>query len=388
MLVIKKIKPLVKYFNTGNWIRVAIDDKIYKLRLLEYEISFDSLDSLSVEFSDVLKTSSGEVDQKSLIDKITSIASSYSSVQRQASQGSKGGQIVEQWNANGLDATTTKIIGGADNQTQTWDSHGMLFRKYNSITDTYDDIQSKIINSTYAITSDNWKTTKTAIGNFYYRDPKTNELINAYGINGEVIIGKLMIGEGLGIYNKSGSLTFDDHGFVVSNGTNTVNIDPNDESIFNIKNYEGNVLSFDDNGNLIVVGSIAAKSLTLLDDATINSNRISGLSDVAISGDYNDLSNKPSLSSVALSGKYNDLIDAPSLSTVALSGKYNDLIDKPIIDIEIKSNGSNAVSGQAVYNFAVNKNQGVGNAGKLLYVDTNGNVTLISINELKTLLGI
>ena len=370
LLVIKKFEPLVKYFKTGNWIRVLIDDNIYKLRLLEYEIDFDNLDSLSVEFSDVLKTSSGEVDQKAVIDKIVSISSSYSSVQRQANQGSKGNKIIEQWNASGLDATTTKIIGGADNQTQTWDSHGMLFRKYNSITDTYDDIQSKIINSTYAITNDNWKTTKTAIGNFYYRDPITQELKNAYGINGEVIIGKLMIGEGLGIYNSNGSLTFDDNGFNVTNGTNTVSIDPNNISIFNIKNESGNVLSFDDDGNLIITGNIVAKSLTLLDNTTIDSSHISGFADVA------------------LSGKYNDLIDKPIFADVALSGKYNDLIDKPVIDTEIKSNGSNSVSGQAVYNFAVNKNQGVSNAGKLLYIGTNGNVTLISINDLKTLLGI
>lgn len=370
LLVIKKFEPLIKYFKVGNWIRIMVDDKIYKLRLLEYEIDFDNIDSLSVDFSDVLKTASGEEDQKSIISKISSMASSYSSVKRQASQGAKGNDVIKQWNENGLDATNTKIVGGSDNQSQTWDSHGMLFRKYNSITDTYDDTQSKIINSTYAITNDNWQTTKTAIGNFYYRDPKTGELISAYGINGEVIIGKLMIGEGLGIYNKSGDLTFDDSGLAVTNGSNTVIINPNDNSVFNIKNKAGNVLSFDENGDMIVVGNIAAKSLTLLDDATISSNNVAGLSDVAISGDYNDLENVPSLSAVATSGKYSDLIGVPEVKE------------------EIESDGASPVNGKAVYDFAVSKNQGSSNAGKLLYIGENGEVTLIGINELKTLLGI
>ena len=388
LLVIKKFKPLIKYFKVGNWIRIMIDDKIHKLRLLEYEIDFDNIDSLSVDFSDVLKTASGEEDQKSIISKISSMASSYSSVKRQASQGSKSNDIIKQWNENGLDATNTKIIGGSDNQTQTWDSHGMLFRKYNAIIDTYDDAQSKIINSTYAITDDNWKTTKTAIGNFYYRDPKTGELISAYGINGEVIIGKLMIGEGLGIYNKSGDLTFDDNGFAVTNRVNTVTINPNDNSVFNIKNKDGNVLSFDENGELIVVGSITAKSLTLLDGTTINSNNVTGLSDVAISGDYNDLKNTPSLSTVATSGRYSDLTGTPNLASVATSGKYSDLTGTPEIKTTIESNGTSSVSGKAVYDFALSKNQGSSNAGKLLYVSANGDVTQISIAELKTLLGI
>ena len=62
-------------------------------------------------------------------------------------------------------------------------------------------------------------------------------------------------------------------------------------------------------------------------------------SNVAFSGDYNDLKNKPSstsstptnLAKVATSGDYDDLINKPTLSNVAASGDYNDLINKPTI---------------------------------------------------------
>lgn len=311
LLAIDKFKPLVKYFKLGNWIRVQIDNKIYKLRLLDYEISYSDFDNVPVSFSDVMKIKNGISDVQNVISQASSMATSYDFVQRQASQGAKSNSVLNSWFNNGLDATNTKIVGGADNQTQTWDEHGMLFRQYNSTTDTYDDTQLKIINSTIAITDDNWETTKTAIGNFYYNDPVTKEIKNAYGINGEVIIGKLMIGEGLGIYNDSGSLTFDDNGFVVSNGANIVSINPNDTSVFNIKNQDGNVFSFDEEGNLVIIGDITAKNLTLLDDAEFTVGRINGLSDVAISGDYNDLINTPNLKSVATSGNYNDLINTP-----------------------------------------------------------------------------
>ena len=82
------------------------------------------------------------------------------------------------------------------------------------------------------------------------------------------------------------------------------------------------------------------------------------MANVATSGSYNDLSDKPSLADVATSGSYNDLRDKPSLANVATSGKYTDL--------------------------AGNKAE----AGKLLYVDTDGSVTTLTINKLKELLGI
>lgn len=296
ILTIEKFKPLREYFEVGNWIRVQVDDTVYKLRLLEYEIDFDDFEKLSsVQFSDVTKIPSGITDIQDVLSKASSMATSYDSVKRQAAQGENSNNVLKSWFENGLDATNTKIVGGADNQTQTWDEHGMLFRRYNDITDSYDKTQLKIINSTLAITDDDWETTKTAIGNFYYNDPITGELKNAYGINAEVVIGRLLLGNELGIYNESGNLTFDNNGFQVTNGVDTVVINPNASSIFNIKNKDGNVLSFDKSGNLVVVGEITATKLTLLDDTEINAEHISGLSDVAFSGKYSDLEEAPSL---------------------------------------------------------------------------------------------
>ena len=105
-----------------------------------------------------------------------------------------------------------------------------------------------------------------------------------------------MLGKELGIYNESGNLTFDNDGFQVTNGVDTVSINPNASSIFNIKNKDGNVLSFDKSGNLVVVGEITATKLTLLDDTEINAEHISGLSDVAFSGKYSDLIESPDMS--------------------------------------------------------------------------------------------
>lgn len=63
---------------------------------------------------------------------------------------------------------------------------------------------------------------------------------------------------------------------------------------------------------------------------TLSLDDITGIADVAISGDYNDLINTPFLAPIASSAQYSDLIGAPNLAPVATSGSYNDLTDKPV----------------------------------------------------------
>ena len=254
LLVMKKFLPLTKDFQVGNWLRIMADDELYKLRLIKYVIDYDNLNDISVEFSDVVKDSSSIMSVQGIIEQATSMATSYSSVQRQAQQGEKSNSIIKTWFSDGLNATNTKIIGGADNQSQTWDSHGMLFRKYDSVTDTYDDTQLKIVNSTMAITDDNWKTVKTAVGAYYYFHPVTHKLTRAYGVNAEVMVGKLILGEQLGIYNESGSLSFDNTGFKISNGINSFRVDPNSEVLLAISNGTEDVFYIDNNGKLHISG--------------------------------------------------------------------------------------------------------------------------------------
>lgn len=354
LLAIPKFKPLVESFKVGNWIRIQVDDRMYKLRLLEYEIDFGDFNNISVDFSDVTKVKNGITDVKSVLSQASSMATSYSSVQRQASQGEKSNTTLNSWVDNGLNATNTKIIG-TENQNQVWDKNGILCREYDPITDTYSDEQLKIINSTIAITNDNWKSTKTAIGKYYYIDPVTNELKCTYGVNGETIVGKLFVGENLLISNDKGNLEFNNEGFVVTGDKSTVVISPNNSSVFAIKNSDNNyILHINDEGNLVVTGDIIATSLKMEDGSIvegINVGDIKGLSSVAISGSYNDLKDKPTklsdfendelfitkdvnnLTNYYKKKETDDLlnskVNSDSLATVATTGSYNDLKDKP-----------------------------------------------------------
>ena len=58
LMVIPEFAPLLSYFKLGNWLRIKIDEKIYKLRLASYTLDYDNLDDLQVTFTDVHDQSS------------------------------------------------------------------------------------------------------------------------------------------------------------------------------------------------------------------------------------------------------------------------------------------------------------------------------------------
>lgn len=384
LLVIDKFKPLVNNFKVGNWIRVMVDETVYRLRLIDYSIDYDDLSNIQVEFSDVVRDCSVETKIHDVLEQASSMATSYSSVKRQAEQGNN---VVSDILNNGLDTTNVKIIGGADNQTQTWDKNGMLFREADARSNNYSPTQLKIVNSTIAITDDNWNTVKTAIGNFYYTDPVTNELKNAYGLNADTIVGKLLIGENLAIYNEEGTFTFNENGLsVVSSEENDtkVVINPNNSSIFTIDNKRGNILSLDDDGDLFIVGNITANNLNLSESANVTGFK------------YEYIGDSPDFADVAFSGEFEDLKGVPA----AFTGDYNDLENKPSISIEVKQNDEGLVTGGAVYDYvndyvsdyiddyALGKTQPKENNGKFMYVNDSGSVSFMSVDDLKTLLGL
>jgi hypothetical protein len=264
LLIMKEFKPLVKYFKTGNWIRIEIDDEIYKLRLLSYRINYDSLDKISVNFSDVIKTSSSlfVTDVKSVLNQSKSMAKSYSSIKRQAEKGKQSKDFVDDWIQKGIDTTTTKIVNGED-QEIVYDKHGLLFRKYNSDEGTYSPKQLKILSQILAFTNDNWKTCKAALGEFEYYNPKTHQMETDYGLIASKIIGNIVLSEELGIYNKSGNMTFDENGLSITNGVNSFIVNPNEPILLSIKKGSVPVFTVTDTGELSFTGNVTTNDLSL-----------------------------------------------------------------------------------------------------------------------------
>ena len=263
LLVLKEFEPIVKHFKVGNWMRIEIDNTIYKLRLIGFDLNYDNLNNLDIEFSDAVKKMGVLSDIDSILSQSQSIAKSYSSTKRQAKQGSDSKGVLDGWVENGINATATKIINGSDQQV-VYDEHGMLFRQYDEINNTYSPLQMKIINSVLAMTNDNWKTAKVGVGEFEYYNPKTQQTETGYGIIANQIVGSLLLSEEVGIYNETGSMVFDDEsGLKITNGVNTFSVNPNEDSLLEILNGEEPVFSVSASGELTYTGNVNTKILSL-----------------------------------------------------------------------------------------------------------------------------
>lgn len=276
---IDEFKDVLDQWKCGNWIRVICDDDIYELRLLNYTIKDSDFSKISCDFSSVLKVSDGISDIKSVLDSAKSMAGSYESVKRQAKNAQETEKTVSEWVEHGMNATAV-AIRDSDSQSITYDNHGLLARTYDDITGEYEPEQLKVVNNTLAITDDNWKTVKAAIGKIHYEDPKhPGDMLSAYGVLGETIIGKLLLGEALGIYNDGGSLKFDKNGLSISNGTNSFVVNPNDETLISLSNNNGKILWVDTKGGLHLRGDGSGLDITSNEAISGVSSAISQLND-------------------------------------------------------------------------------------------------------------
>lgn len=262
LLAIPEFEPLRNSFELGNWIRIEVDGEIYRLRLIKFHIDYDNLEKIEVEFSDCTKTSDGISDINSLLSKASSMTTSYESTKRQATKGKNSYNTLSDWFNNGMNATLTKITDDIETQDVVLDNHGILVRDYDKVTESYSPEQMKFINSVLALTDDNWKTLKTAIGKFIYQDPLTKEYYDAYGVNAETVIGNLILGTELGIYNEAATMRFDQNGLMIYNDTNTFRVNPNSNILLSLSKNDEKMFWVDENGMLHISGDGAGLDIS------------------------------------------------------------------------------------------------------------------------------
>ena len=279
-LRMKEFEPVTNNFKNGNWICVGIDDKVYQLRIIEYEIDFSDTQNISVTFSDVVSVPDGMTDLESILSNSSKMATSYSGVVRQSTINTNFKNKMNEMITKGLSMTNTKIVSNADNQDITWDEHGLLCREYDDIISDYTDSQLKIINHGIYITDDNWKTARAGVGNFIYYDPKDKTYKKSYGVIADTLVSNLILTSEVGIYNEEKSIEMAKDGIIVT--TNTMN-----KNVFTIRKEitddEGNVtyerqLYIDDNGNIVLGGN-----------ASISWDNVTGTDNVVVKDTLNDL---------------------------------------------------------------------------------------------------
>ena len=210
------LKRFVELFEGGNWLRVRVDDKVYKLRLTNWEIDYTKPEELDVEFSDVIYSGDTMSDIASLLSQARTMATSYNAVMRQAEKGNTANQTIEQQKKQGLILNQNKIINDVNTQNFVLNSQGALMRAKNDFDDEYSPEQIKLLNKGIYYTNDDWETVKAGLGHFMYYDPETKTTKEDYGIIASTIIGQLLLGENLKIFSESGKLEMGENGLKVT----------------------------------------------------------------------------------------------------------------------------------------------------------------------------
>lgn len=269
LLNIPEFQPIMDEFEVGNWIHMQAMDKIYNLRLLSYEIDFNDQTELAVEFSTVEQLWSGASDIQSVLNAAGSIAGSYSSFAQQVRQNSAISKDVRSWVQEGLDATKIRYLNNPYTQEVTFDETGLWAKAYVDEEDRYKPGQLRILNSGLYTTSDSWNTIDAAIGAFTYYDPFSKHYIDDYGVIAKTVVGQLILGENLKIFNDDASLVMNDYGLEVTNNVNTFSVHPKSDRLLTMTAGNKTLLQLNDQGDLYIEGHINATSLTLEQNSTV-----------------------------------------------------------------------------------------------------------------------
>ena len=245
-----KVNDDYSKFMINNYVRVLIDEVMYKMRLTSITFQFPVTDKIEVTFSNVTncKTNTA-MNVKEILDSAASIATSYDYVATQADKGAVANdQFVNIMN-EGLNASLMAVKNSRD-QDVVIDNHGILLRKKIHETDEYSPYQMKLINRNIVMTDDNWNTAKMAIGLGMY------EGVERYGVWADVICGNLLCGNKLAIYGGGDGTTgnatviIDGNGITLDGGKitwtkklPTSSVDGLDKSLFDISEFKNNVAS-------------------------------------------------------------------------------------------------------------------------------------------------
>lgn len=254
LLIMDEFKLFWDKFQIYNYIRIANDNEILKLRLMQVDIDFDQIEQLKVTFSENISGNGNIVnDIGDVIKQAGSMASSYNSIKQQSSQGNKAYNEVGKWIADGLNAAKT-TISNSDNNEVTYGSYGINLKDMTE-EGNYGDYQTRLIGQGVYFTQDAWKTVSLALGTIYIDGKRTSGLI------ADNVIGKLLAGESLYITNEKGSflLTGDTAKFTDitidyqdKNG-NRVKIGGASDRIFSISHNGNEVLYFNNVSNKMVM---------------------------------------------------------------------------------------------------------------------------------------
>ena len=200
---LKDFEPIIDQFQLGNVIKVGLrKDYIKQSRLLQVDLEFDNLASLSTEFGELTNLRTQSDIHADLLGQAISAGKSVAQNSANWTKGSDTATSTDLRIQNGLldAATILRSIDGT--QGVEMGKYGIKMTKVDQSTGEIDPKQGWIVNNMFAYTDDNWKTTKTVLGEFKLRGENSSRwglladaVIAGYVEGSHIIGGDIKIGD-------------------------------------------------------------------------------------------------------------------------------------------------------------------------------------------------
>ena len=355
LLTLSDYETVVDAFAVGNYVRSRVNGEMVKMRIVSIPINFTDIEQSDVTFSDSLVGNSQLKSMQEQIQKASSMATSFSFVEKQSERNNEKVNSVSQSISDGLNATQNMIMN-SENQDVIMDTHGLLGRELDHDSNTYLPEQYRLTNKGLIFTNNGWTTIEEALGKIFYNGEWQ------YGVICDALVGKLIAGEKLEISDIKGSVKIDSNGIKLSKGAIidwdtvdapstdkidglpefqsaiqgalgvtqitsssilspklgggylyiskdgcSVQIDPSqvydskNSKVINVQANNKDIFYIKRDGGGYFAGEVIASKLTLGTNVKVSTDNISGLSTVATSGKYGDLTGNPDLTVYAKS---------------------------------------------------------------------------------------
>lgn len=241
--------PFRNQLELGKGVYLKIGDSTITPYIIEFELSFEDRSQFSIVFSNRFKRHDNVNTLKDMIETSYSTSRNFDASKYIYNQTSSQASTISKFMSDSLDAAKNTILG-ASNQSVVINGSGIQVggnSKY----------QLRLVDRMLAITDDNWAHAKLAVGLF--SSPEVGEY---FGVNADVIGGKLIIGNNLIIENENdtGVMQFkvDSTGAWLNNSTFVLQKDGGGKIIIDPKYgvMGGSDLLFDTNGTTVTPGFI------------------------------------------------------------------------------------------------------------------------------------
>ncbi|MBQ0014789.1 MAG: hypothetical protein KBS82_05655 [Oscillospiraceae bacterium] len=203
----KEFEEWTSQLETGCLINVELDrDDVAELFLTNITVNYEDC-NLSLTFGNRFNRFDTKALFEDVLGNISKSSNSISFIKDQIYP-IKSGEFdqVKEAIQNSRDITMGMALS-ANTEEVVIDGSGYTGKSKNE-NGEYDPHQVKIIGKSMVFTDDAWETCKTAVGLFQYTNPDTLDVESRYGINAEVLIGDVILGRNLVIYNSDGQELF------------------------------------------------------------------------------------------------------------------------------------------------------------------------------------